>query len=718
MLARRVIAISPDKAVGKVLSAGLQAAGGTVETYSDLDALPSGEIQAPLIAVHAVGDDGLAVAEATAERLRDDASLLLVLDKSDLPATVAGMQKSHRVAGVLVSDTMTVSDVAAIATRALFGDIFGLEKHVPWGTRVYSMLVGDYQEKSVCISQVSEFAQSIGVRRKYRESIEQCLDEMLMNALYDAPVDQSGNQLFADVPTKTRISLRMEQKAVVQYSCDGSTFAISVRDSFGTLERNTVFEYLHKCLYAEQQIDRKAGGAGLGLYIMANATTRFHFNVLPGVATECVCTFDLSAPKVQLKQMGFFSERIDPSGRLVGGASQLVGSGPGFPVERRADGGGSSRGVIAALVAAIALLLALIGMQVYPQMSEPETSSVEIHTTPDDAIVEVDGRVRGTAAAGLLTLDDLKVGQAVKVVVRRDGYASKETVVQPIAGEPAKVDLTLEPEDSEVFLDSDPPGADVVYEGRRLGTTPMTATDLPSGERVSLTFRKSGYSDVTRSVRVPRPGGEASVSTGLTMASDFGSVSITSVPPGATVEQNGVLIAGVTTPVAEHIVEAGKAYRFTVKLPGYQPATIEAAIEPGQRGVPLAATLEAGGGLTVRANIDGRVFVKGAPACSKRELPLLDCPLANGEYELRVEGAGVYANKDLTAVIDGNEVRHELRFGVVEARPGYTIQVRRNRTADRAAFEEGTRRVTVVGEDGDKKQVSVRIDAARPAKVP
>ena len=79
--------------------------------------------------------------------------------------------------------------------------------------------------------------------------------------------------------------MRMEQKAVVQYSCDGSTFTISVRDSFGTLTRETVLKYLHKCLYADQQIDRKAGGAGLGLYIMANATTDFFMNSLQGVAT-------------------------------------------------------------------------------------------------------------------------------------------------------------------------------------------------------------------------------------------------------------------------------------------------------------------------------------------------------------------------------------------------------------------------------------------------
>ncbi len=96
----------------------------------------------------------------------------------------------------------------------------------------------------------------MGVRRKYREAIESCIDEMLMNALYDAPVDEEGRPIFSEIPTKTRISLRVEQRVVVQYASDGKTFWLSVRDAFGTLDRGTVTRYLHKCR-SEQQIDHR-----------------------------------------------------------------------------------------------------------------------------------------------------------------------------------------------------------------------------------------------------------------------------------------------------------------------------------------------------------------------------------------------------------------------------------------------------------------------------
>ena len=295
MLARRIIAVSPDKQFGKQLATALKAAGGAVDLHLKLDDLAKGELTAALVVLHLEGEMATAAAEIL-PRLSGEARVIAVLPKANLAAVVDIMQSSDRIAGMLMQENFDSRQLSAMATRVLAGDIFGLEKLVTWGTVIHSQLVGDYQEKSLCIAQISAFAELMGVRRKYRESIDQCMDEMLMNALYDAPVDEQGKPLFSEIPTKTRISLRVEQKVVVQYACDGKQFAVSVRDAFGTLERNTVLRYLYKCLHSEQQIDRKIDGAGLGLYLMVNSASTVYFNVLPGVATEALCVFDLETP--------------------------------------------------------------------------------------------------------------------------------------------------------------------------------------------------------------------------------------------------------------------------------------------------------------------------------------------------------------------------------------------------------------------------------------
>ena len=362
MLARRIIALSPDKTFGRQVAIALKAAGGAVDAHTTLAELGTGDLQAALLVLHLDGELA-GTAPEVVRRLTSETRMIAILPRSNLAAVVDIMQASERVAGMMVAEDFDTRQLAAMATRVLAGDIFGLEKVIPWGTQIHSYLVGDYEEKSRCITQVSEFTELMGVRRKYRESIEQCLDEMLMNALYDAPVDEHGQPLFSDIPARTRISLRVEQKAVVQYACDGTQVAIAVRDAFGTLERATVLRYLHKCLHSEQQIDRKAGGAGLGLYLMTSASTSVYFNVLPGVATEAVCTFDLEAPKLQLERFGFFTERIDAAGRLAAGPSRKLPAGASHPVERRAPGAPAQpTALIAVLLAAIAVTLALIAI--------------------------------------------------------------------------------------------------------------------------------------------------------------------------------------------------------------------------------------------------------------------------------------------------------------------------------------------------------------------
>jgi hypothetical protein len=723
MLSKRIVAIAGDKVFARRLAAGLMAAGGTVETAANLDELAKGEINADLVVLHVTTQTPDIVAQAHA-RMKKDAAIIAIIDHSSLEQVVDVM-KAGRVAAVLVADGMRAATLSATASRLLYGDVFGLEKALPWGVKIYSQLVGDYQEKSVCIAAVSDFATAIGVRRKYRESVEQCLDELLMNALYDAPVDSDGKQLFADVPTKTRISLRMEQKAIVQYACEGDTFALSVRDSFGALKGETVVKYLDKCLHSEQQIDRKTGGAGLGLYIISNAATQFLVNIYPGVATEVVCTFDLTAPKVQLKEFGVFHERIDSAGRLVAGPSRLVPSGlgsrpgpAGEPLAATAlaaPPAPSTRGLTYGLVAAIVLLLTLIGIVAYPRFVT-RTGAIAISTSPPGAVVEIDGRAVGTSGAQPLTVDDLPLGQKLKVSARLDGYEVAELIAEPSKDRPAPVQVTLTPRASVVHIESDPPGAAVFLAGKELGITPLTVDDLAPGSEHEVVLRKMGYADLTRAVKVPGPGREATVSLAMSISTDFGSVKIESEPPGAQVLQNGELLAGMTTPVNELIVQVGKPYTFTLKLPGYQPLAVPVQVERGERGKLVSGTLAAGGGLTVEAIgaavPDVRVTVKNQPQCSDKALPLRDCPLPKGKHAVKLSGGKIPVAEDFVVEIRDDHVAVSVPLGLVEADGADVALVVPGvrRPTGRVALREGKHTVTVINtktNETAKKQITV-----------
>jgi hypothetical protein len=450
--ARRIIAVSSDEGFGRQLAAGLQSVAGTVDVHPTIDALGTGELPA-LCVIHL---EGARAASELWPRLAGGGPVIAVIPRADLAAVVELMQSSDRVAGVMVAEGFAPGRLAAMAMRVLADELPGLEHGMAPGTPIQSRTVGDHREASRCMSQIAEFIDQAKVPRKHRASIEQCVDEMVMNALYDAPVDAQGNHLFAGIPTRARITMRTEQRVVVQYACDGKQLAVSVRDAFGTLERATVLRYLHKCLHAEQQIDRKAGGAGLGLYLMVNASTAVTFHVLPGIATEARCLFDLDAPRFALAQLDFV--QLDAAGQRATAGRRLA-AGPRFRVQR----------VAVAVVAVVVLLGLLAGQALRRRRGGPEVApvaTVELDSQPTGAAVEIDGKPMGSTP---LTLTSLAPGKPVSIVFRRTGYrAATARLDVPGVGDRKRLvqPLAISDEFVRVRFVSSPPGAEVVEDGR------------------------------------------------------------------------------------------------------------------------------------------------------------------------------------------------------------------------------------------------------------
>jgi hypothetical protein len=371
--------------------------------------------------------------------------------------------------------------------------------------------------------------------------------------------------------------------------------------------------------------------------------------------------------------------------------------------------------MIVALSGAIVLLLALIAMVAYPRFTRTPTTSVTIATEPAGATIEIDGSARGVSTGGSLTVAGLQVGRAYRVVARLDGHSPAETVFQPADGPPTNLSLRLVPRSSTVLIDSDPRGATVMAGTTELGTTPVTVTTFAPGSEVPVTFRQTGYAEVTRSIRVPAAGGEAQVLQSLTISPDFATLVVTSEPSGAEVYVDRKRQLGITTPTREILVESGQKHVVTVRLPKHAPATI--AVTPGQsaRNVPVHAKLVPGAAITVDANLEARGAVAGVKGCERQPLPF-DCPVPAGKYTVEIETTRmVGATRRVVEVVD-DTVEVRAAFGWVEAPAGKQIVLGARRAA-KVAFEEGTRKVQVADEAGTVTPVEVRITAGRATAI-
>ena len=685
MLSKRAIGIAADKGLRKQIAAGLKAAGAAADTFAAPSEVPKGS-EADLIVVHLAGHRDRKLLDALKARVKNDVPIVVVIPSAALDETVSLMQV-RGVASVLTANELDNSGLANVAARLLFGDIFGIEKLVPWGVRVHAVLVGDYEEKSIAIKEISEFAEQVGVRRKYRELIEQCLDEMLMNALYDAPIDADGKPKFQSVPIRERITHRADEKVLIEYACDGKSFAMAVRDAFGSLKRDTVVWYLDKCLHAPEQIDRKEGGAGLGLYFIANSSTQFFVNLHASVATEAAVRFDLTAPKVQLEGFGIFDEKADAA---APSASRDA------PVRA-----GAPKGLLAALFASLALILVLIGMVAYPMFAPVPRGDVLATTDPSGAVVEVDGRAVGEAP---VEITDLEAGARYIVSAQKQGFREALAIVTPSEGAVEEVHLGLEREGARVLLDSDPPGADVSIGDRVRGRTPFEI-DLPAGTEHEVRFERQGYAPVVETVRVPTDG-SGEVKAAMELAPGFAALAIDTSPEGASVRIGGVALDGETTPIDEYLLRPGESHEIEIELDGYAPVIREVVVDEGERKA-LEIGLQRGARLTVAASLPRvRVSVDDLPC---RGLGgFRDCPAPAGNYRVRVASDEPFIRDSFDVSVGGEDVSRSVHIGVVATESErYVLDLEEEDAPPgirRAGLRAGTRTVTIVDTESDERR--------------
>jgi hypothetical protein len=312
---RRVLAISSDLDQLRRIVATLERAGAEVDAARSPSTIAADVIPHRYV-FYATAGGNLEALVPLLPKLRDRAHVTIVTPKAAL-SELTSYLRDDRVNHVVVGDELE-DGVFVTAQKLLTGDIFGIEKYLPEGTPVHYERLRDFEGRGKAIQTVLDFAEQAKMRRQVRSAIGQVCEELLMNALYDAPVDDEGRPIFAEVDPHDRTRTRSPRPVSIRYAATEDSFAIAVRDRFGRLAKNTILAYIDKCIHSPNQIDRKTYGAGLGLYLVANAAATYVVNVAYGIATEVVCTFDRGA-KTPLRLVGVF---VHPGG------AQMLKHGP------------------------------------------------------------------------------------------------------------------------------------------------------------------------------------------------------------------------------------------------------------------------------------------------------------------------------------------------------------------------------------------------------
>lgn len=193
----------------------------------------------------------------------------------------------------LVQEPIDEHELIITCYKLLQQDIFGIEKYLPgYGIGVHHERILSSEDKMRSIDSLETFLQRVDCYRGLIHFITTVADELLMNAIFDAPRDISGKAKYAERDRRDPLVLMSNEAVDFRFASDGRYVALSISDSFGELNRDVVIRYLSQGIKgAPAQIEQKRGGAGLGLHMVFQSVTQLVFNIQSKMRTEVVALF-------------------------------------------------------------------------------------------------------------------------------------------------------------------------------------------------------------------------------------------------------------------------------------------------------------------------------------------------------------------------------------------------------------------------------------------
>ncbi len=169
---------------------------------------------------------------------------------------------------------------------------FGLANILPPGTKVQVIRFNLSTQKQEGVEAVKNFLLAIKFKTRMAVVIANAVDELLMNAIFDAPVDAAGKPVYAQTTRDTELELRGKHQVELHVGYDGEYIAITAVDLFGSLDKAKLFTHISK-RYAEEEYKVRASyaGAGIGLATVFRSGGSFLFVSEGGVKTEVTVFF-------------------------------------------------------------------------------------------------------------------------------------------------------------------------------------------------------------------------------------------------------------------------------------------------------------------------------------------------------------------------------------------------------------------------------------------
>lgn len=177
--------------------------------------------------------------------------------------------------------------------RPMVGDkAFGLARMLKEGSKIQVIRLKTTGQKQDAVAAAKNYLLACKFPARIASTIANAVDELLMNAMFDAPADDFGRPLFNKLSRTTEINLENKSAVEMHVGYDGEYVAFSVIDLYGSLDKAKLLEHLAR-VYADKEykVRSSVAGAGIGLATVFKTGGSFVFASETRTRTEVTVFF-------------------------------------------------------------------------------------------------------------------------------------------------------------------------------------------------------------------------------------------------------------------------------------------------------------------------------------------------------------------------------------------------------------------------------------------
>ena len=237
----------------------------------------------------------------TAQHLPRDVQTLVLMQDNDNEGLGTLLEQGNL--SFLLANPMPLlaEELSTTVQKLSRHDIFGLEKYLTWGVEIRELELTDALNRRTLIGEVADDIDRACLGPRPLAAATLIADELLSNAVFNAPVDAKGVHVHANDARGGGRSLADRDRVTLRYACDARYLAIEVNDSYGSLDRGTILRCLTKASSrVRDKVSMTTRGAGIGLATVYGSCNHLVFNLDPGKRTQVIALIDVRFRPIEL----------------------------------------------------------------------------------------------------------------------------------------------------------------------------------------------------------------------------------------------------------------------------------------------------------------------------------------------------------------------------------------------------------------------------------